>query len=119
MNGTEGPKLGDPRRLENGTWWFGYQHARDIPDELFIEAMSVASKERAEMQGWPNPLPANRWDIAAVLATGHASPDMDMETPGVPPKVVLAKANRLIRRGVIDGCGCGCRGDFKIRERDQ
>lgn len=31
-----------------------------------------------------------------------------------PEKVFLAKAASMIRRQVIDGCTCGCRGDFQI-----
>jgi hypothetical protein len=31
-----------------------------------------------------------------------------------PDKVVLAKAKRLVKRGLISGCTCGCRGDFEI-----
>jgi hypothetical protein len=36
---------------------------------------------------------------------------------GVPDKLVLAKMRQLIRRGVVDGCPCGCRGDFEITEK--
>ena len=35
----------------------------------------------------------------------------------VPPKLVHAKMNMLLRRGVIDGCPCGCRGDYEITEK--
>jgi hypothetical protein len=95
-------------RLENGIWWHGYQHARDIPDELFLDAI------RAARGLW-----TRQWamlsDIQAVLAGVPLSkrnyPD---EFDGVPRKVVLAKAKRLIDRKVIDGCPCGCRGDFEI-----
>ena len=31
-----------------------------------------------------------------------------------PRKVVLAKMRALIRRGLVEGCPCGCRGDFQI-----
>ena len=31
-----------------------------------------------------------------------------------PPKVVQAKLRSAIKRKVIDGCACGCRGDFTI-----
>ncbi len=31
-----------------------------------------------------------------------------------PEKVMLAKCASLIRRGLMDGCACGCRGDFVI-----
>lgn len=33
---------------------------------------------------------------------------------GVPEKLALRKMNSLINRGLVDGCGCGCRGDFEI-----
>lgn len=32
-----------------------------------------------------------------------------------PRKVVLAKLKQLARRGVIDGCACGCRGDWTMQ----
>lgn len=34
--------------------------------------------------------------------------------PSVPEKVVRAKLRQLMRRGYIDGCLCGCRGDITI-----
>lgn len=34
-----------------------------------------------------------------------------------PFKVVLAKMRSLIKRGLVDGCDCGCRGDFTITEK--
>lgn len=33
---------------------------------------------------------------------------------GVPRKLALAKMNMMIRKGVVSGCGCGCRGDFEL-----
>jgi hypothetical protein len=39
--------------------------------------------------------------------------------PTVPSKVVLAKMRMLIRRGLVDGCDCGCRGDFVITPKGQ
>lgn len=33
---------------------------------------------------------------------------------GTPEKVMLAKMRKLVLRGLVDGCACGCRGDFKI-----
>lgn len=32
----------------------------------------------------------------------------------VPEKLALAKMRRLIERGLVDGCPCGCRGDFRL-----
>ena len=34
--------------------------------------------------------------------------------PQFPPKVVYAKANKLVRRGVLSGCTCGCGGWYSI-----
>lgn len=35
---------------------------------------------------------------------------------GVPSKLVLAKMKQLIKNGLVEGCTCGCRGDFEIKE---
>lgn len=39
--------------------------------------------------------------------------DLEPAFPGVPPKVLRAKMASLIRRGILEGCTCGCRGDFQ------
>lgn len=36
---------------------------------------------------------------------------------GVSRKLVLAKMYKLIKRGLVGGCACGCRGDFYITEK--
>jgi hypothetical protein len=36
---------------------------------------------------------------------------------GIPDKLVLAKMQTLHRRGLVDGCFCGCRGDFELTEK--
>lgn len=37
--------------------------------------------------------------------------------PGTPPKLALAKMKGLMRRGLVGGCGCGCRGDFELTDK--
>lgn len=32
----------------------------------------------------------------------------------IPQKVVLAKLRSMVKRHVIRGCACGCRGDFEL-----
>lgn len=39
--------------------------------------------------------------------------DAQKAMPQYPPKIVLAKFRSMIKRGIIEGCPCGCRGDFK------
>ena len=48
----------------------------------------------------PKSHPAILWDLAKKL--------------DVPDKVLLAKMRRLIKKGKVKGCACGCRGDFEI-----
>lgn len=36
--------------------------------------------------------------------------------PGKPRKVVMAKMHGLVRRKLVSGCACGCRGDFNLTE---
>lgn len=43
------------------------------------------------------------WDVEKLLST-------------FPVKIVRAKLQALVRRKVIDGCTCGCRGDFRPYE---
>lgn len=96
------------------------KHARDIPDEAVIELVRACVEARCEGDetwGWhggrqgygynpsapAEPHWANRFDIARALGLGS-----DKE------KVLLAKLKRLIKRGLITGCACGCRGDFEL-----
>lgn len=34
-----------------------------------------------------------------------------------PQKLIIAKLYKLVKRGLIDGCCCGCRGDFSITNK--
>lgn len=40
--------------------------------------------------------------------------DVEKELSEFPQKVVWAKFSALHRRGIIDGCPCGCRGDLQV-----
>lgn len=37
--------------------------------------------------------------------------------PGTPDKLVHAKMVMMIRKGVVDGCPCGCRGDYVLTDK--
>lgn len=73
----------------------GKLQAKDISD---AEMMDALARTRG-MNGVPE------WS---------ARSDVEGALPSFPPKVVLAKLASLVRRGVIDGCTCGCRGDFEL-----
>lgn len=65
--------------------------AADIPDDTMLAVLATPSVTELWM----------RWDLAAQF-------------PTIPEKVVAAKVRQLIKRGLADGCDCGCRGDFEI-----
>jgi len=80
--------------------------AKDIPDEVMIDLVSsLQNIQRAYVDGrglqYFKTSSASRFDIQNLW-------------PSVPEKVILAKLRRLINRDVIDGCACGCRGDFRV-----
>jgi len=64
----------------------------DITDEAFL---AVVHQVREREQRWTH--------VGDV-----------MEALGAPRRVVLSKARKLIDRGLLDGCACGCRGDFEV-----
>ena len=55
-------------------------------------------------------------DVLRAIDAGHGS-IWELESAlNYPPKVVLAKLRSLVKRGVLHGCTCGCRGDFRRTE---
>ncbi|ASZ75153.1 hypothetical protein PBI_TREYKAY_84 [Mycobacterium phage TreyKay] len=86
-----------------------YRHARDIPDIRMLRAIDDAQRV---MYGV-----AMRCDVTRILGgLAPAAPVPSNEVPGVPWKVVLAKFRRVRGRGLVEGCDCGCRGDWTLTE---
>lgn len=83
---------------------------KDISDDDFMTAVETVCL----MQGrW-----ALRWEVAAVLAgrVEDVGNGVIEDYDNMPWKLVVAKARKLIRRGVLSGCYCGCRGDFELMQ---
>lgn len=75
------------------------QHARDIDNADFVFAiLTVGARKRTRM--------TLRWDVQAELEIKYGP---------IPEKIITAKARRLIDSGLIEGCCCGCRGDYEVR----
>lgn len=72
---------------------------KDIPDKPILQFLAKRPGE------WHN------WYFGDEKDVGQAMP------AGTPEKLVLAKMRMMIRRGVVDGCPCGCRGDFVITDK--
>lgn len=91
--------------------WTSFCHARDITDLAFLRAVEQCQDPRPG-GGWHW---AMRDDVTRVLGgLDRNAPVRSDEVPGVPWKVVLAKFRRVNKRGLVDGCDCGCRGDFEL-----
>jgi hypothetical protein len=69
---------------------------KDIPDAPVLRF--IASHD----PNWTN------WYFGDERDVSRAMPQ------GAPSKLVLGKMRQMIRRGVVGGCACGCRGDFVI-----
>lgn len=72
--------------------------AKDIADEVMIDAIQK-TRGRNNVAIW-----STIWDIQGEL-------------PQFPKKVVIAKLRSMVKRKLINGCVCGCRGDFEVLER--
>ena len=89
--------------------------AKAIPEQAVLDAISqaLAAKIAAKIADPPRWVTAlhltpgtyttvSRWEIGALL-------------PVWPEKVLLAKLRSMLRRGLIDGCACGCSGGFEVK----
>lgn len=75
---------------------------KDIPNKPILEFLD-------KMDGvWTN------WFEEADWNTNSIRQAFPKDTIG---KLVLAKMRQLIKRHLVDGCGCGCRGDFVITDK--
>lgn len=88
--------MAEPIRLIGGR----RMQCKDIPADAFLDAVRSSCAETGT---------ANRADVAAHLEN-YIGP--------VPWNLFLAKARQLIRAGKLDGCACGCAGDFRVRAQD-
>ncbi len=74
--------------------------AKNIADSTVIALVESGMRSLGELQ-------------AALAAPRHGEDCWDC-TPAFPPKVVQAKLRAMVKRGVLSGCACGCRGDFQL-----
>ena len=58
-----------------------------------------------------------RWATWGTWAKADLPTVAGVMPPNTPEKVQRAKMAALIRRGLVDGCPCGCRGDYRITDK--
>ena len=77
--------------------------AKDIPADAILA--EVRRHNEGKCGGHPpfrmEPHWAFWWDLYAAF-------------PDWPEKVIMAKGRRLIKKGLLSGCPCGCRGDLEL-----
>jgi hypothetical protein len=56
------------------------------------------------------------WENSPTAVACKGSQDYS-ELKVLPYNLVKAKMRRLLKRGLVDGCACGCRGDFTLTEK--
>lgn len=82
--------------------------SKDIPERPILEFL-LENKEPSssnQFTGW-----ATAFGREYENSIQRAMPEW------VNSKLVLAKMRSLIKRKLVDGCACGCRGDFVITEK--
>jgi hypothetical protein len=96
---------------------------KDIDDRVILAGIVVTCALKTRADPLPSPYGPWRsclvWDLEAVLA---GQPELVGRHDGerrqwVPRKLLIAKLAHMQRRGLIDGCTCGCRGDFEVTEK--
>lgn len=83
---------------------YGQFQAKDIDDKFLLEAVWYVQNQRTDRTGlrWSHvPHWAIRWDVERLL-------------PVFPERVIQRKAAALMARGLMQGCTCGCRGDYEL-----
>jgi hypothetical protein len=84
---TTGIRLIDGRRMR----------CADVPDEVVFDAIRNSCIEQR------------------CALTVHVQRALEQVLGPVPWNLLLAKLRKLLKAGKIDGCACGCRGDFTVR----
>lgn len=79
---------------------------KDIPDEPVLRFLL----DGRDQTGWRVP----GW---ATWFAGYDNSVQQAMPPHTPAKLARAKMAMLIRRGLVSGCTCGCRGDFEITSK--
>lgn len=90
--------------------------AADISDRDFLSAVNAVQEAQAKKRGTHRPWAL--WGFRPMKPDFHAEygPFVLDHFPDIPEKVLRAKGRRIIARGLMTGCMCGCRGDMELTD---
>lgn len=95
------------------------KHIRDIDDLPVLQFL--AALERGEIaQCYNTGGGLTVWHPnTATLFDGFSNSILNALPYGreYPDKLRRAKVKSMLRKGLIDGCACGCRGDFELTDK--
>ena len=89
-------------KLENNIKIDMIRKCKDIPDKPIMEFLLRHKGQ------WCNWYFEDERDVRIAMPKNLAS-----------EKLILAKMRQLIKRGLVYGCTCGCRGDFEITQKGE
>ena len=93
--------------------------ADDIPDLALVQLVSECADGICDYPmtaGYHGGRPGYGYVAGAGNPHWAYTSELQAKLPQFPPKVVLAKLRALNKRGLLDGCTCGCRGDWEMTE---
>lgn len=79
---------------------------KDIPDVVFLRSIEDTPGMTEGWEPW-----RSEWNVLATLSSAMGAE--------IPARLFRAKAGKLIDRGLVDGCNCGCRGDYFLTEKGE
>lgn len=85
----------------------GKIQAKDIPDKALIDLIDrLWNAPRAYLDA--------AGELVVFYPTAASIFDICKQWDAIPVKVIQTKLKSLKKRNLIDGCVCGCRGDFTV-----
>jgi hypothetical protein len=84
---------------------------KDIPDVPVLEFLENRKLSQLPFPGAPGTLLVRNDGSLFANSVQHAMPAT------APLKLMRAKMASLIKRKLVNGCVCGCRGDFELTDK--
>ena len=99
----------------------GRMQAKDLDDRQVLSIVGrLAWESYPPWDQHPHLFPhwVMRWELERELGLRTKEECEQYATTGT-EKLVLAKCRGLIDRGLLNGCTCGCRGDFELTDKGE